>query len=278
MGDFQTVAISSLTQQQAHQELARLADILNRASAAYHRDDAPIMSDADFDALRRRNAQIEQRFPELVRQDSPEASIGAAPAAGFGKIRHVRRMLSLANAFSTEDVEDFVTGIRRFLGLDAAAPLAFTAEPKIDGLSLSLRYEKGALVYAATRGDGETGEDVTANARTLQDIPARLPDCPDILEIRGEVYMTHDDFAALNARQRETGNKVFANPAMPQPGRCASWMPRLHAPARCGFSPIPGARHRRLWPTRRSARLNGWHSWAFAQTRKPVCASRLRKW
>ena len=212
MGDFQTVAISSLTQQQAHQELARLADILNRASAAYHRDDAPIMSDADFDALRRRNAQIEQRFPELVRQDSPEASIGAAPAAGFGKIRHVRRMLSLANAFSTEDVEDFVTGIRRFLGLDAAAPLAFTAEPKIDGLSLSLRYEKGALVYAATRGDGETGEDVTANARTLQDIPARLPDCPDILEIRGEVYMTHDDFAALNARQRETGNKVFANP------------------------------------------------------------------
>lgn len=212
MGGFQTVAVAELTSQQAERELARLADVLNRANLAYHRDDAPIMPDADFDALRLRNAQIEARFPDLVQPDSPAARVGAAPAAGFGKIQHARRMLSLANAFSNGDVDDFVSGIRRFLGLAADSPLAFTAEPKIDGLSLSLRYEKGALVYAATRGDGATGEDVTANARTIDDIPSTLRDGPDILEIRGEVYMTHQDFVALNTRQVESGGKVFANP------------------------------------------------------------------
>ncbi len=196
----------------AGRELARLADLLGRANTAYHTDDAPILSDAEFDALRARNAAIEARFPDLARPDSPEGQIGAAPAEAFAKIRHARRMLSLSNAFTPEDVADFVSGIRRFLGLDAGAALAFTAEPKIDGLSLSLRYEQGRLVHAATRGDGETGENVTANARTIDDIPTTLQGAPDILEVRGEVYMSHEDFAALNTRQADLGAKTFANP------------------------------------------------------------------
>lgn len=212
MGELRGVPVADLTQEQARQELARLAKLLNRANIAYHRDDTPVMSDAEFDALRLRNTQIEAAFPTLVRPDSPASGIGAEPAVGFGKIQHAKRMLSLSNAFSREDVEDFVSGIRRFLGLPSDASLEFTAEPKIDGLSLSLRYEQGALVYAATRGDGTTGEDVTANARTIGDIPVHLTGAPDILEIRGEVYMAHDEFAALNARQQETGGKVFANP------------------------------------------------------------------
>ena len=204
--------IATLDETAARAELARLSDLLGRANQAYHRDDAPLMSDADFDALRARNAAIESRFPALVRADSPSTRVGAAPADGFGKIRHARRMLSLANAFDDADVADFVAGIRRYLGLAEDAPLAYTAEPKIDGLSLSLRYERGQLVHAATRGDGETGEDVTANARTLKDIPQTLKDAPEILEVRGEVYMTHADFAALNDRQSKAGARPFANP------------------------------------------------------------------
>ena len=207
-----TQAVTELDEQTAREELERLADVIARADHAYHGEDAPILSDADYDALRRRNAEIEARFPALTREDSPSLQIGAAPAEGFGKIRHARRMLSLANAFSEQDVADFVAGIRRFLGLGEAAPLRFTVEPKIDGLSLSLRYEDGTLVHAATRGDGETGEDVTANARTIRDIPQQIDDAPGILEIRGEVYMSHADFAALNTRQAEIGVKTFANP------------------------------------------------------------------
>jgi len=204
--------VDKLDRAAAQAELARLADLLARANRAYHRDDAPLMSDAAFDALRARNTAIEARFPDLVRADSPSSQVGAAPAGGFGKIRHARRMLSLANAFTLDDVVEFVVGIRRFLGLDADAPLALTAEPKIDGLSLSLRYEQGRLVYAATRGDGETGEDVTENARTITDIPQSLTGAPDVLEVRGEVYMSHTDFAALNQRQLDSGGKPFANP------------------------------------------------------------------
>ena len=196
----------------AQTELARLADILGRANVAYHREDAPVMPDAEFDALRLRNEAIEARFPDLIRPDSPARTIGAQPAEGFGKIHHARRMLSLANAFNADDVADFVTGLRRFLNLAEDAPLVLTAEPKIDGLSLSLRYEQGFLVHAATRGDGETGEDVTANARTIADIPQRLTDVPDVLEVRGEVYMSHADFTALNARQAASDAKTFANP------------------------------------------------------------------
>jgi len=204
--------VAELTEAQARDELARLAAAIEDADAAYHGADAPRISDAEYDALKARNAAIEARFPDLKRPDSPSERIGARPSDGFAKVAHARPMLSLANAFSPEDVRDFVDGIRRFLNLPAAAPLAFTAEPKIDGLSLSLRYEGGRLVQAATRGDGTTGENVTANARTIADIPDRLDGAPDVLEVRGEVYMLHADFAALNDRQAAAGAKTFANP------------------------------------------------------------------
>ena len=209
---FGAISPERLTEAQASDELARLAEILQRASRAYFRDDAPFLTDAEFDHLRTRNQQIEARFPHLQRDDSPSTQIGATPSEGFAKIRHEKRMLSLANAFSDEDVADFVGGIRRFLGLEKTAALGFTAEPKIDGVSLSLRYESGRLVHAATRGDGETGEDVTANARTISDIPISLDGAPELLEIRGEVYMSHADFAELNHHQQEQGAKTFANP------------------------------------------------------------------
>ncbi|HHW35667.1 MAG TPA: NAD-dependent DNA ligase LigA, partial [Paracoccus solventivorans] len=191
---------------------ARIASLRERVAAAdvaYHRDDAPVMSDADYDALKRELAALEAAHPDLAAADSPTQTVGAAPSERFAKVRHAQRMMSLENAFTPEAVADFITRMRSFLGLAPDAPLAMTAEPKIDGLSLSLRYEQGRLVQAATRGDGTTGENVTANARTIADIPAVIPDAPDVLEVRGEVYMTHEDFAALN----DSGaDRVFANP------------------------------------------------------------------
>ncbi|WP_338105411.1 NAD-dependent DNA ligase LigA [Pseudooceanicola nitratireducens] len=206
------IPVHALTEDQAKEELARLADLLARANTAYHTEDAPEISDADYDAAKRRNAEIEERFPNLKRADSPSDQVGAAPSEGFGKIRHVVRMMSLANAFEDADITDFDARVRSYLNIPAGQPLAFTAEPKIDGLSLSLRYEGGHLIQAATRGDGEVGENVTANALTIEDIPERLEGAPDVLEVRGEVYMSHADFAALNIRQEERGGKTFANP------------------------------------------------------------------
>ncbi|KZY50599.1 NAD-dependent DNA ligase LigA [Sulfitobacter sp. KE29] len=206
------IEVEALTKAQAETELARLAEVLRAANTAYHTEDAPEISDAEYDALKRRNAEIEARFPNLKRADSPSEQVGAPVAEGFGKIRHAVPMLSLANAFDAEEVTEFDARIRKYLGLGADAPLAYTAEPKIDGLSLSLRYENGVLVQAATRGDGAVGENVSANARTIQDIPQELKNAPDLLEVRGEVYMSHADFAALNARQAERGGKTFANP------------------------------------------------------------------
>lgn len=211
-GDLEYLAVDTLSQAQAKAELARLAARLVQANTAYHRDDAPEITDADYDALKQRNAAIEARFPELKRDDSPSEVIGGQIAEGFGKVLHAVRMLSLGNAFDDEDVLAFDASIRKYLGLDKASPLSYTAEPKIDGLSLSLRYESGVLIQAATRGDGSIGENVTANARTISDIPRNLENAPDLLEVRGEVYMSHDDFAALNMRQAEKGGKVFANP------------------------------------------------------------------
>ena len=204
--------IASLTEEQAKAELASLAEALNRANLAYYADDAPEITDAEYDALKSRNAQIEEAFPNLKRDDSPSDQIGAPLRDGFSKVAHAVRMLSLSNAFDDADVTEFDKTVRRYLGLGADDPLIFTAEPKIDGLSLSLRYEQGRLVQAATRGDGAVGENVTGNARTIGDIPNRLENAPDILEVRGEVYMSHADFAALNARQLEAGSKSFANP------------------------------------------------------------------
>lgn len=202
--------IGQLTESQARAELARLADVIAAANRAYHTLDAPEISDADYDALKQRNAAIEARFPALKRSDSPSDQVGAAVADGFGKVTHAVRMLSLENAFEDADVTDFDDRVRKYLGLTSG--LAYTAEPKIDGLSLSLRYESGTLVQAATRGDGEVGENVTENARTIADIPQRLAGAPEVLEVRGEVYMSHADFAALNARQHEKAEKPFANP------------------------------------------------------------------
>lgn len=204
----------TLTSLEAGEELARLADLLAGANTAYHGEDAPVMSDADYDALKRRNAEIEARFPDLKRADSPSDQVGAPVSDGFGKIRHARPMLSLQNGFEAGDIRDFDDSIRRYLNL--TGPLSYTAEPKIDGLSLSLLYRYGQLVQAATRGDGEVGEDVTANARTIADIPKQLIGAPgtwpELLEVRGEVYMSHTAFANLNASQAESGAKIFANP------------------------------------------------------------------
>ncbi|MEQ3648399.1 NAD-dependent DNA ligase LigA [Hyphomonas sp.] len=206
--------VEDLTPDEAAAELARLAALIAEADAAYYQEDAPVLTDAEYDAARQRNLAIEARFPALKREDSPSDRVGAAAHDGFAKATHAAPMLSLDNAFSDEDVTEFAGRIRRFLGLDESESLELTAEPKIDGLSLSLTYEKGKLKRAATRGNGLVGEDVTANALTLDDIPTKLAGkgWPDFMEIRGEVYMSHADFAALNAREDEAGRKIFANP------------------------------------------------------------------
>ncbi|MDC0495792.1 NAD-dependent DNA ligase LigA [Planktomarina temperata] len=208
----QNLPVSDMTEDQAALELQRLALTLAQANRAYHRDDHPSIDDATYDWFKLRNAQIEQKFPHLKRTDSPSDQVGAKPKEGFGKIRHRKPMLSLSNAFDAEDVEDFVARLKKFLNLPPQSHMRMTAEPKIDGLSLAVRYEKGQLVHAVTRGDGETGEDVTANALTIANIPKSLSGAPDVLEVRGEVYMTHADFAALNAAQEQAGQKPFSNP------------------------------------------------------------------
>lgn len=204
--------ISTLSEEEAKAELARLAAEIMQANEAYHSEDAPEISDAAYDALKRRNAEIEARFPNLKRSDSPSDQVGAAPSETFAKVTHRVRMLSLENAFDDTDVAEFDERVRKYLGLSESS-LSYTAEPKIDGLSLSLRYEDGTLVQAATRGDGAVGENVTANALTIPDIPEHVSDAPEVMEIRGEVYMSHADFEALNARASEDAKaKVFANP------------------------------------------------------------------
>jgi DNA ligase (NAD+) len=203
--------VDQLSERQAKAELKALAEEMAAHDKAYHGEDAPMISDAAYDALKARNLAIEARFPDLVRPDSPSQKVGSAPSEKFAKVTHAKAMLSLDNAFSAEDVHEFGARVARFLRLDA--PPAMTAEPKIDGLSLSLRYEAGELVTAATRGDGAVGEDVTRNARTIASIPHSLKgDVPEVVEVRGEVYMTAEDFVALNVRMEERGGKVFANP------------------------------------------------------------------
>lgn len=208
----QYTAVSKLTKQQATAELSRLADVLANANKQYHADDDPEISDAEYDLLKQRNAEIENAFPDQKRVDSPSDLVGAPVSDTFSKITHAVRMLSLGNAFNDEDVQNFDGRIRKYLGVNSKDALLYTAEPKIDGLSLSLRYEAGILIHAVTRGDGEVGENVTNNARTIADIPQTIDGAPDVMEIRGEVYMSHKDFSALNTRQTEKGAKLFANP------------------------------------------------------------------
>jgi DNA ligase (NAD+) len=206
--------VGSLTKAQAKVELKRLALEIERHDKLYYQEDAPKISDAEYDALRKRFNAIEARFPEFVTSDSPSQKIGVQPSGRFAKVRHAVPMLSLDNAFAEQDVLDFAARIRRFLKLGEDDEIAFSAEPKIDGLSMSLRYEGGELVTAATRGDGSVGEDVTANIRTLEDVPQKLKgrNVPDICEVRGEVYMTKKAFLALNERQKAAGDTIFANP------------------------------------------------------------------
>jgi DNA ligase (NAD+) len=206
--------VEQLTAKEAAAEHARLEAEIAAHDKRYYQEDAPTVSDAEYDALRRRYEAIEKKFPEMQSAASLTRKVGAAPAARFKKVRHAVPMLSLGNAFSEEDVSEFVERIRRFLRLDENEEIAFTAEPKIDGLSCTLRYEKGRLAVAATRGDGTEGEDVTANIRTIKEVPNELKarDAPDVFEVRGEVYMSRADFLAMNKRQEEAGKQVFMNP------------------------------------------------------------------
>lgn len=206
--------VAKLTEKEAAVELERLAREIAEHDRRYFAEDAPSVSDADYDALKKRNAAIEAKFPQLIRSDSPSRRVGFAAVEKFGKVRHGVPMLSLDNAFDDEDVTGFVDRVRRFLNLSVNDELAFTAEPKIDGLSASLRYEHGKFVLGATRGDGEVGEDVTANLRTLRDVPNSLKGrgAPEMIEVRGEVFLSHADFAKLNKDQEARGEKTFANP------------------------------------------------------------------
>jgi DNA ligase (NAD+) len=230
-------SIDTLTRAQARVELKRLALEIESHDKSYYQEDAPKISDAEYDALRQRFNAIEVRFPELVTSDSPSQKVGAQPSGRFAKVRHAVPMLSLDNAFAEEDVVDFVARIRRFLKLGDDDRIAFSAEPKIDGLSMSLRYEGGELVTAATRGDGAVGEDVTANIRTLEDVPKKLKgrNVLDICEVRGEVYMTKQAFLALNERQRAAGDTVFANPRNSAAGSLRQKDSRITASRPLGF-------------------------------------------
>ncbi len=232
-----SISVTDLTEAQAKAELKRLAAEIAAHDKRYYQQDAPTITDAEYDALRQRNAAIEARFPELIRPDSPSQRVGAAPTGKFKKVRHAVPMLSLDNAFSDEDVIDFVARIRRFLRLGNDEKIAFSAEPKIDGLSMSLCYEDGELVTAATRGDGAEGEDVTANIRTLEDVPKRLKGrhVPKVCEVRGEVYMTKHAFLALNERQKAAGGQIFANPRNSAAGSLRQKDPAITASRPLGF-------------------------------------------
>src|SRR5512140_1280145 len=228
--------VATLTRAQAKVEHKRLTLEIERHDKAYYQEDAPKISDAAYDALRRRFNAIEARFPEFVTGSSPSQKIGAAPSGRFRKVRHAVPMLSLDNAFAEADVIDFAGRIERFLKLGDDR-IDFSAEPKIDGLSMSLRYEGGELVTAATRGDGAEGEDVTANIRTLQDVPQKLKgrNVPDICEVRGEVYMTKRAFLALNERQKAEGGTIFANPRNSAAGSLRQKDPSITASRPLGF-------------------------------------------
>ena len=218
-----------LTLAKAREEHARLQGEIAEHDRRYHGEDAPIISDAEYDELRRRYTALEEAFPQLASADSSSRKVGAAPSEKFAKVRHRVPMLSLGNIFADEEAEEFCARVRRFLGLSDSAPLDVVAEAKIDGLSCSLRYENGELVQAATRGDGYEGEDVTANVRVVEAIPKRLEGAPRTFEARGEVYMRHADFAALNARQAAAGKPVYANPRNFAAGSLRQLDPRITA-------------------------------------------------
>ncbi|MFL6689536.1 MAG: NAD-dependent DNA ligase LigA [Alphaproteobacteria bacterium] len=256
--------VEKLTKPEAAKELEWLASEIAAHDRRYYLDDAPSVSDAAYDELRKRNIAIESHFPELLRPDSPSHRVGAKPSNKFAKVIHTVPMLSLDNAFSDEDVADFVARVRRFLGLKEQAALAFTAEPKIDGLSASLRYEKGVFVQGATRGDGAEGEDITANLRTIKDIPLRLQGrAPEIIEVRGEVYMTHANFAALNKKQEKTGKPLYANPRNSAAGSVRQLDPTITASRALNFFAYSWGEVSKLPADTQSGMLDAFRSWGF---------------
>jgi len=244
--------------------IRELTALVAEANAAYHGGDQPIMTDAEFDALFRELQDLENEHPELAAADSPTATVGAAPASGFGKVQHARPMLSLGNAFSEEDVADFVQRIRRFLNLDAGEEVAINAEPKIDGLSASLRYEKGKLVQGATRGDGREGENVTANLMTVADIPQTLPaGVPEIFEVRGEVYMSKTAFQALNEAQAAAEKQIYANPRNAAAGSLRQLDASITATRKLSFFAYSWGEVSELPAETQSGVLEAFRGWGF---------------
>jgi DNA ligase (NAD+) len=256
-----------LTEREARSELKELAELIAHHDQLYHTQDQPEITDAEYDALRRRNHAIEARFPHLIRPDSPSRKVGAAPAGGFKKVQHRVPMLSLANALTIADIADWLEGLRNFLR-ELKSPQSIVeidCEPKIDGLSLSLRYEQGRLVGAATRGDGAVGEDVTANARTIREIPQALKGrgWPDVLEVRGEVYMTDEDFLKLNAQQEQAGGKLFANPRNAAAGSLRQLDPAVTAERPLRFTAHGWGEATETFAATHSEALRKLHGWGF---------------
>ncbi len=267
--------VSQLSHHEAEAEHEFLVHEIKKHDELYFNEDDPAISDGVYDRLRARSEALEHRFPDLVGEDSPSRTVGAPPASKFAKIQHSSRMLSLGNVFTAEDAADFVGRVRRFLKLTAAEDVTIAAEPKIDGLSISLRYEAGQLAYGATRGDGLEGEDVTANVRTVADIPKNLVGraVPDVLEVRGEVFMSHEDFASLNARQAEAGGKVFANPRNAAAGSLRQLDPSITAARPLKFFAWGWAETSAILSKTHHGTLNAIANMGFPVTEPTLCNS-----
>lgn len=266
--------VEDLSPSDAAAEHAALAEEIKGHDAAYYREDAPVVSDAEYDALRRRYEAIEARFPGLVGEDSLSAKVGAAPSEKFGKVVHGVPMLSLSSVFTDEAIFEFVARVKRFLSVDIDDQIAFTCEPKIDGLSCSLRYENGRLTVAATRGDGRQGEDVTANVRTIDDVPQQLftNDVPELIDVRGEVYMAKADFEALNERQSSLGERVFANPRNAAAGSLRQLDPSVTASRPLKFFAYAWGEASALPADTQNGMLNAFDRWGFCINRHVTVA------